>query len=229
MSKKKQVAPEDEQLANVEQALSASELFFEQNQKKVLYAVSAVIVIVLAVLAFRNFYLVPREEQAANELYKAQAYFAVDSFRVALEGDGIECIGFEQIAADYSITKSADLACLYAGICNYKLGNYAEAVSYLKKFDGSDLNISASATQLLGDSYVALDELKKAISCYEKVAEMKHDIFSPMSLKKAGIAYEAQGNYKAAEKAYNSIKENYPQSPEAGEADKYIARVKTRK
>lgn len=226
MSKKKQVNQEDEQLANVEQALSASELFFEQNQKKILYAVSAVIIIVLAVLAFRNFYLVPKEGQAANELYKAQAYFAVDSFRVALEGDGLECMGFEEIAAEYSITKSGDLACLYAGICNYKLGNYEQAANYLKKFDGDDLNISAVATQLLGDSYVAMNELKKAISCFEEVAEMKHDIFSPMSLKKAGIAYEAQGNYKAAEKAYLSIKDNYPQSPEASEIDKYIAHVR---
>lgn len=229
MSKKKQTNPEDEQLANVENALSASELFFEQNQKKILYAVSAVIVIVLAVLAFRNFYLVPKEDQAANEIYKAQAYFAVDSFRVALEGDGVECIGFEEIASEYSITKSGNLACLYAGICNYKLGNYEEAANYLKKFDANDLNISASALQLLGDSYVAMNEPQKAISCYEEVAGMNHNIFSPMSLKKAGITYEEQGNYKAAEKAYLSIKDNYPQSPEASDIDKYIARVRATK
>ena len=37
---------------------------------------------------------------------------------------------------------------------------------------------------------------------------------------------KAQGNYKAAEKAYLSIKDNYPQSPEASEIDKYIAHVR---
>lgn len=225
MSKKKQNEANDEQFANVEQALSTSELFIEKNQKKILYAVSAVILIVLAVLAFRNFYLAPREDTAANEMYKAQAYFEADSFRLALEGDGMECIGFEEIASEYKLTKSADLACVYAGICNYRLGNYEEAAHFLKKFDGNDLNISPASIQLLGDSYIALGETKKGIACYEEVAGMNNKIFSPMSLKKAGIAYESLGNYKAAEKAYTAIKDTYPQSMEAGDIDKYIAEI----
>lgn len=224
MSKKNQQTQHDE-FETVEHALSTSEQFLEKNQKPILYAVSAVVLVILAVLAFSNYYLKPQNLLAANEMYKAQQYFEVDSFRVALVGDGVDCIGFQAIAKEYSLTKSASAANLYAGIASYKIGEYQQAIAFLKKYKGRDQHMAPAATQLMGDAFVALEQYEKAVACYKDVAAMKNDIFSPMSLKKAGIAYEALNQPKAALKAYTQIKENYPMSTEAMDIEKYIARV----
>ena len=44
-----------------------------------------------------------------------------------------------------------------------------------------------------------------------------------MSLKKAGFVYLEQGNKKAAKKAFETIKNDYPTSVEAQDIEKYIA------
>ena len=50
-------------------------------------------------------------------------------------------------------------------------------------------------------------------------------MISPVYLKKAGIAYESLKQYADAAKAYTQIKENYMNSMEAADIDKYITRA----
>ena len=99
MSKKQEVKVEE--LESVGRALSKSEAFIEKNQKPIFIGVGVVVLIVLAIMAFHNFYQKPREIAAENAMYKAQEFFAVDSFRVALEGDGTQIMGFKEIASEY--------------------------------------------------------------------------------------------------------------------------------
>lgn len=221
---KKEVKTHNE-LEVVEHALTASEAFIEKNQKKILTGVGVVVLVVLGALSFHNFYLKPREISAQNEMYKSQLFFAADSFRVALEGDGTQTIGFKEVSSQYSITASGNLASAYAGICYYKLGQYENAIEYLSKFSGKDDYFSASVQGLTGDCYVELNQTDKAISCFEKAADYKNDILSPVYLKKAALVYESLNQPEKAEKNYTSIKEKYPKSPEAMDIDKYLARV----
>ena len=76
---------------------------------------------------------------------------------------------------------------------------------------------------LLGDAYVQLDELDKAIKAYEHVATANNDLISPMALKKQGIVYLEKGDKKAAKKVFEKIRDNYAQSAEAQDIEKYIA------
>lgn len=216
---------EQDSMANVEEALTASERFIEKNQKSIIYTVLAIVLVVLAVLAFRNFYIEPQNAAADNEIYTAQAYFQVDSFRVALEGDNNACIGFEAIADQYGITKAGKLANYYAGICHYKMGNYEEAIAALKKYNGKDKHLALAAQQLLGDAYAATENFNQAAKCFEKVAKANNTTISPMSLKKLGVVYEAMGDNVKAIEAYKNILNNYPQSLEASEIEKDIARL----
>ena len=221
---KKEEKKHDE-LVNVEHALTTTEAFIEKYQKQIIYGVGAVVLIVLVALSFRNFYLEPREVSAENEMYKAQGYFAKDSFRVALEGSGSESIGFKEIVSQYGITASGKLAAAYSGICYYKLGQYDNAIKYLSQFDGGDSYFAVSVIGLTGDSYVELGETAKAISYFEKAADKDNAILSPVYLKKAGLVYETLNQPEKAEKEYTKIKDNYPKSTEASDIDKYIARV----
>ena len=223
MAKKEE--KEHHELENVQHALTSTEAFIEKYQKQILTGVGIVILVVLVVMSFKNFYLDKREIAAENEMTKAQAAFATDSFRIALEGKGVQSIGFKEIASEYSITPSGKLASAYAGICYYKLGQYENAIKYLSQYSSDDNYFSVSVIGLTGDCYVNLNENSKAISYFEKAADKDNAVLSPVYLKKAGLIYESLTEPEKAEKAYTKIKEKYPKSSEASDIDKYIARV----
>lgn len=222
MSKQEQNKPEE--LEQVEQVLSKSEAFIEKYQKQLLLGVAIVVLSVLSVLAFKNFYIDSRETQAQNEMAKAQALFAVDSFKVALDGKG-DVVGFKEIASEYSITASGNLAEAYAGICYYKLGQYDNAIKYLSQFDGEDNYFTTSIIGLIGDAYVEMGKNNDAVDYFVKAADKENEVLSAVFLKKAGKVYEALGKPEKAFEVYTQIKDNYPKSSEASDIEKYIARV----
>lgn len=219
--KKKNDAIEIEQTLG--EAVGKTELFIEKNQKPLLIGVGIVILAVLAVIAFRNFYLQPREIQAENAMYKAQEYFAVDSFQLALKGNA-EVIGFEQIVSDYGMTKSANLSQAYAGLCEYKLGNYENAIKLLSQYDADESYFKTTILGTIGDCYAELNKPEKAQSYYSKAISYKNEV-TPIYLKKSGILYESDGDKDKAAQRYQSIKDDYPQSNESYDIEKYIGRV----
>ena len=221
---KKELKTTDE-FENVEHVLTSSEAFVEKYQKQILYGLGAVAAVVVAVLAISNFYVAPRQNAAANEMYKSQAYFAADSFQVALQGDGFESIGFEEISSSYSITPSGNLAKAYAGICYYNLQDYEQALKFLSQYDGDDNYFSIAVIGLIGDCYAELEESSNAIKFFNKAADAENDVLTPLYLKKAAVLYELEGANDKALKNYLKIKDNYPMSSEAQEVDKYIARL----
>ena len=222
----KKSANEPDNLKSVESVLSQSEAFIEKYQKQMLYGVGIVVLVVLAILAFRNWYLIPKENNAETKMAACQTFFAVDSFRVALNGDGTaNCIGFKGVIDEYGMTKSADLANAYAGVCAYKLHDYNAAIKYLDNFSGKDINIAPSIVGLTGDCYVELGKTENAIKYFLKAAKSENDMVSPIYLKKAGIAYESLGDYKKAVETYTKIKDDYSKSQEAADIDRYIARA----
>ena len=140
-----------DELENIEHALSSSEAFIEKNQKQILIAVAAIVLVVLAIIGVKNFYIEPLEIEAQTEISKAQQLFATDSFKVALNGNGNDVIGFKELASEYSITSSGNLAAAYAGICYFKLADYDNAIKYLSQFDGDDVYFTTAVLVLIGD------------------------------------------------------------------------------
>ncbi len=214
-----------DEFENVEHALTSSELFIEKNRKKILYIVGAVAAVVLILLGVNNFVVKPREVQAANELAKTSIAFSRDSFALALNGDGIESLGYLEINDQYGSTSSGKLAGAYAGICYFHLGQYNDAIDYLKKYNGDDEYFSVAVKGLIGDAYAELGEVDEAIDYFESAASENNDVLSPIYLKKAGVAYESQGNKEKALAKYMEIKDEYPANVEASDIEKYIARV----
>ncbi len=225
MSKNQNTIQEDK-LESVESALTRTELFIEENQKTLTYAVLGVLVVVVAFIAVTRFYLAPKNNDAQSAMFVAEQYFERDSFNLALNGDGNN-FGFLDIINDYKFTKSANLSCYYAGISYLHLGEYEDAIKYLKKFDSDDLMVGPVALGAIGDAYAELSEYGKGISYYEKAAEKNENEFiSPIYLQKAAQLYEVNGQYDKALKTYEVIKEKYPKSQEARNAEKNITRAK---
>lgn len=226
MSNKKNVK-QDQDFENVENALSASELFIEKYRNQILYVVGAIVLVVLAVLGFRAWVVAPREAEAADKIAICQEYFKLDSFQLALNGDGTsEFMGFEKIAKEYNFTQTSKLASVYAGVCCYKLGKYDDAINYLKKNDFDSPLLSPASVGLIGDCYVELGDNKTALKYFEKAAKVENDLTAPLYLKKAALIYELDGNYAKAIDCYTQIKNKYFKSMQAADVDKYIERAK---
>ncbi len=223
---KKDFKKEEQNLENVQEALNTTSVWIEANQNKLTWAITAIVVVVLGVIALNTYVLKPQAAEASNENAKAVVYFAQGNYEVALNGNDAECIGFEAIANEYKCSQPGKLAALYAGICYYQLGDYAAAAEYLAKFSAKDLNIEPAAAQLLGDAYVQMEDYAKAAKAFNAAAKSGNELIAPMSLKKLGFVQMELGNNAAAKKAFETIKNDYPASAEAQDIEKYIAIVK---
>ncbi len=221
--KKEEFVKQDEQLEEVNEALTGAGKWIEDHANLLTWIVCGIAVVVMGVIAINNYVIKPHAQEASNENAKAAAYFMAGDFDKALNGDDAECIGFAAIADEYKHYQQGELAALYAGICYFEKGEYEEAAKYLKRFDADDVNIDPAAHQLLGDAYVELQEYGKAAKAFEAAAESGNELIAPMSLKKAGLVYMHEGQKAKALKAFQAIKENYPSSAEAQDIDKYIA------
>ncbi|MCG8581073.1 MAG: tetratricopeptide repeat protein [Bacteroidales bacterium] len=223
MSKEKHTH-QDDSFENVESALSKTEHFIEENQNRLSMIALAIIIIVAGYWGIKKFYFMPLEQEAQKTIFYAQQYFEKDSFNLALNGDG-QNAGFIEIIEDYGSTTAGNLAVYYAGVSNLHLGNYNEAVDYLKGFSTSEEMVAATAAGALGDAYAELGQNDDAISQYEKAASFDNTLTAPTYLMKLGVMYEAKGDYKAAVEAYKTIKDQYATSAEARQVDKYLTRA----
>lgn len=205
---------QDEQLENVQEALSTSGRWIEEHQNLITWVILGILAIALCIWLVRAYVLEPKKEQASNENAVAMTYFMQQDYETALNGNDDDCMGFAAIADKYH-NQEGQLAKYCAGVCSYQLGNYDEAIGYLKSYSTKEKSYAAASKQLLGDAYVQTDQLEKAAQCFEQVGAMKHDVLSPMSLLKAARAYEALGQKEAAKKAYKAIMDEYPQSEAA--------------
>ena len=217
----------EDRIVAVEEALSKTEQFIESNQKYITYAVGALILITLLFFGYKRYISQPNELKAQKAIFHAEDFFAQDSLDLALNGSG-ESVGFLEIIDNYGSTKTGNLARYYAGICYLNKGDYEEAIKYLKAFDSDDLFVSGMALGAIGDAYMQLGNLDKAISYYLKAADNNtNDFNSPTFLLKAGWAYEIDKNYSEALSIYERVKKEFPKTREASDMDKYIARVKS--
>lgn len=212
-------------VSNVEETLSRTEQFLEQNYKQLIYVLAGIIVIV-GIFWLAKIYLNKRNDDAQAQMYQAQKYLEADSLKLALNGDG-NYLGFLDIAKEFKMTPAGNLSLYCAGICYLHLGQYQEAIDYLTKYSKKDKMIGSLAIGAIGDAYVELGDTQKGVAKYVEAANYAKNSFNtPIFLMKAGEIYELNKDYAEALKMYQRIKDEYPESTEGLSIDKYIARVK---
>ena len=216
-----------EQVLNVEEAVSRSEAFINKNKKMITAAVVAVVVLVAAGMAVSTWVIKPREQKAAEALFAGESYFQNGDYETALNGDQYEYAGFESVAGDFGSTKAGKLAKAYAGLSLAKLGRYEEAIPYLKGFKGNDAMVAPSVLAALGNCYAHVGDEAQAAATLVKAARLAdNSLLSPAYLIQAGQIYEKLGNKADALKAYQEVKDSYYGSTQSMDIDRYIERVK---
>jgi tetratricopeptide (TPR) repeat protein len=200
--------------------------FIDIYGRKAGIGLALVLTLVLGYFGYKQFILEPKEKQATEAMFRAEDYFRLDSIRLALNGDAVNA-GFVKIISRYKGTKSADLAAFYAGTCYLKLGDFNNAVKYLKDFKTSALQVQAKAYGLLGDAYSELNKKEEAVEQYKKAGTLfeQDEIISPEYLFRAGYLYESMGKNQDAIAMYQIIKDKYPASPRGFDIDRYLARL----
>ena len=166
-----------EQVLNVEEAVSRSEAFINKNKKMITVAVVAVVVLVAAGMAVNTWVIKPREQKGAEALFAGERYFQNGDYETALNGDQYEYAGFAAVADDFGSTKAGKLAKAYAGLSLAKLGRYEEAIPYLKGFKGDDAMVAPAALGTMGNCYAQLGQNDKAVEAYKQI---KNKYFNSM-------------------------------------------------
>ncbi len=218
----------DNLLVDFGESLSKVEIFVEKNQKVLMYILSAVFGLIALYFAAKYLYLNPQETKAQESMYKAEFYFAKDSFLLAFDGDGVNQ-GFKKIADEYSWTKSGNLANYYAGICCMRLEKFNDAINYLEGFSTSDNILESMKYCLIGDAYLEKNNLVEALDNYEKAAKINEDkddnLSRPFILKKKAFVLEKQKKYSEALVIYKEILSKHKDAKEARDIEKYITRI----
>jgi len=228
--KKKQKLKEgdqEEMLVDLVEARENASDFIDRNQTSIFGVLTLLVVLVGGYLAYKNFYVKPKQQGVVEQMTQAQYQFERDSFALALTNPGAGFPGFLDIIDEYGGTEGGNLANYYAGISYLNLGQFDAAITYLNDFSANGKTMPIMKNGAIGDAYAEKGELDQALSYYKKAAGMnKNDALTPYYLKKAGMLSEKQGDKASATSYYETIKNDYPTSNDASDIDRYISRIK---
>ncbi|NDW18934.1 hypothetical protein D0T53_08405 [Dysgonomonas sp. 216] len=221
--KKQEIAKEQKDWESIGEAVVTSERFIEKHQKQIFIGVIAILVIVGLVWAYDALYVKPKTEEAQVAMFKGESYFRANQDTLALYGDGRDFIGFEAIAEEYGSTKAGNLAKYYAGVSNFRIGKYAEAISFLNSYNGDDVVVAYVAKGIIGSCYVNTGKLEEGAKFFIEAAKGANDnLISPNYYMKAVSVYRDLKNYDKVIELGNIIRNQYMNSYEAMNIVKYI-------
>jgi tetratricopeptide (TPR) repeat protein len=200
--------------------------FWEKNNKNILIALAAVVVVAGGIVGYKYFISEPKQLKANEAIFRAENYFRMDSLQLALNGDATNP-GFIKIMDRYSGTPAANLSKFYAGSIYLRLGDFKNAEKYLKDFSTSSVQVNARAKCLLADAYSEEGKKEEAAKLYREAGTMfeKDEFNSSDYLFRSAYLYESLGKTKEAIEIYKLIKEKYPRSEKGFEVDKYLSRL----
>ncbi|MCF0204614.1 MAG: tetratricopeptide repeat protein [Muribaculaceae bacterium] len=209
-------------IEELNESLSSIEQKVENNKKIIVWALGAIVVVAAIVLGYIYGVRNPNLQNAKNEIGAADMEQIMGNDSLALDK-------YKAVAANYS-NAPANRANLNAAIILYQQGKFSDAAQYLKDFDPEGVLVGPASQSLLGDCYVNLDQFDEAIKSYEKAISLSNDnpYYTPLFiLKKATVLHEKQ-QYADEAKAYETIKEKYPDFSLNYniDVDKYLERAK---
>jgi tetratricopeptide (TPR) repeat protein len=213
------------------EALVRVQGFWEKFQKPVIITIVVIVLGVGGWYGYKKLISEPQEEKAADALFKSQQYFNADSANLVLKGDGQSSKGVLYVINTYGGTKAGNLAKFYAGVSYLKLGDFNNAVKYLKDFSTSAKQVQAKAYGLLGDAYSELNKKEEAVDAYKKAASTfeTDESNSAEYLFRAAALQEVAGKTTEALALYKEVKAKFPKTDKGFQADKYIYRLSVEK
>jgi hypothetical protein len=166
-----------------------------------------------------------KDQEAKEQAIQAFKNYERDSLDKALKGTS-QYPGLEQLAEEYSSTKTGRLAKYMLGTVLIAQGKKEEGVKYLQAFGDNGTMVSATAYAAQAYVYEEQNEPRKAAQMWEKAAAIKENAFTtPDYLQQAARCYMDAGDNTSALALFKDIKKRFPNSEAGRNADKFIARL----
>lgn len=214
---------------------SLFEDWVSRNQKALFGVIGVAIVAVLGYMAYTNFVMKPRQEEAVQRISVSMDYFnramqldpGANQDTLLLNAlNGVGGYGLLSVIDNYGGTEAANVAHYTAGMAYLKLGNYDEAINQLQQFSSDDEMLAAIAKGAIGDAYVQSGQIQRAVQAYAKAANARTNNFTtPNYLLKAAVAALEVNQAGKAKSYLTRIKNNYPDSPEAAKVAIYLGKA----
>ncbi|HUI10470.1 MAG TPA: tetratricopeptide repeat protein [Bacteroidota bacterium] len=199
---------------------------YDANKRTVSIALTVIVVAVGALLM----YLKNRADNNENAITALGAIFETydaGQYQTAIDGIPERNIkGLRSIVDNYGNSPTGDLARLYLANACYHLGRYDEALKAYGDFSPSGELLTVARFSGLGATEEAKGEYREAAAQFEKAAtRYPADVDAAEYMSDAARDYARAGEKEKAIDLYRRIKKNYPTSPFARDADRFIAQL----
>ena len=212
--------------------LLQAESIWKKYQKLILGVIVGMIVVFGGWYAYNTFVVAPKEEKAAEAIYKVQEFFNQDSSNLVINGNNATGTkGALYVIKTYGGTKAANLAHYYAGVSYLKLKDFNNAIKYLKDFSTDAKQIQMQAYTALGHAYAESGKKEDGVSYYKKAASTfeTDEEATALNLSFAAGLLETMNKSNEALELYKTIKQKYPSTTVGYTVDKYIYKLSIEK
>lgn len=202
-------------------------LHFYRNNKGVVIGTGIGLLLSIALVIGYVVWSIEQEDEAQILLGQAEEYFMMGELQLALEGNDEPFEpGFIQIADNYSRTRAGNLATYYAAVVHFELGEYGEALSYMERFSLPEGVMGVTPVSFHASILSELNRYEEAGEKFLEAAEWtENESMTPYNLIEAAISFEAAGARDRAVTVLNRIIQEYPNSPQVSEAERFKGRL----
>ena len=194
-----------------------------KNLRMITFGVGAIVVLILAYFAYKQFIWSPANEKSKDAYYTGLNYAAKDSVDMAIDE-------LASVVKKYDGKQGGELAQFVLARQYMTKGEFKKALTELEGVSVNDIYLSIYTIGLQGDCYSELGKYNEAMDLYIDAAEkVDNEKTTPEYLFKAGLCAEETKDFEKATELYTKIKDNYTNFSNSKSIDKYIARVKSTK
>lgn len=175
-------------------------VFYERHKKTVIWIASGVILLIIALLFYRNS-VISNKEQARSNYNIGMVVYNSGQYQKALQQ-------FQMVNERFWGTEFARRSVFMIADIYYKSGEIQKAIDNFQEFlkGEEDEYFTPSSYQGLAQCYEQMGDLKKAIDNYKEAYEKYNDkTFKVDCLFQLGRLYLSNGNMGEAEESYKSI------------------------
>lgn len=198
-------------------------MYYYENNKATVIGSGIGLLLAVGLITGFFWYSAQQQEEAQNLLGIAEEQMMRGNYQTALYGDENNfTLGFVQIADNYSRTDAGNLASYYAAVSEYELGNYEDALTRIQRFDVPSGIMGVAPLSFHANILTELGRFEEAGQKFIQAAEWnENSATTPSNLMEAALAFREAGDTSRAREIVNRILNEYPNSQQATEAQRF--------